>query len=640
MCGIAGIAGQHALAFDGRRRLARMMALLRHRGPDDEGTWATAHVALGHRRLSIIDLHGGRQPLANEDGRIQTIVNGEIYNYRELRDTLIQKGHHFRSGSDAEVVVHLYEEYGEAFLDQLNGMFAIALWDDRQRKLILARDRLGLKPLYYAPLNGGIVFGSELKAVVAGLGNDHQAVIDLPALHDYLTFGFIPAPRTIFEGVYKLEPGAMLSWQDQRIITRRWWDLRFNGYHTEDETTIAGQLWHEVKTATRARTVADVPLGAFLSSGVDSAAVVACMVDSQHGNQAIKTITCGFDRRDHDESAAARQTAALLGTHHQQRRAELDMLALVDRLAFHFDEPFADASALPLYLICETARRDITVALSGDGGDEVLAGYRRYAFDAFENRLRQAIPKRWHRQVGALGRHWPRHAMLPRFLRAGATLSNVALDAATAHGRSIATLMPETSRGLLTNDAQLALHDYDPLQRVRDLYAACDAHDAVRKCQYVDIRLGLGDGILTKVDRASMAHGLEVRAPLLDYRLVEYAWGITPAQLRERGHGKAPLRRAAAARLNSEIAWRTKSGFDVPLDAWFRKQPRWARARLFDANTPLADIIQSQQVENIWNRHQSGQRNVGHVLWRLLMLQSWAGRFLSNKLNNVSSPAA
>jgi len=640
MCGIAGIAGQHALAFDGRARLARMMALLRHRGPDDEGVWASANVALGHRRLSIIDLHSGRQPIANEDGRIQTIVNGEIYNFRELRDALIQKGHSFRSGSDAEVVVHLYEEHGEAFLDHLNGMFAIALWDERQRKLILARDRLGLKPLYFASLNGGVVFGSELKAVVAGLGDHHEPDIDLPALHDYLTFGFISAPCTIFKDVCKLAPGEMLTWQNQRITTRRWWDLHFHEYHDDDEATITSQLWHEVKTATRARTMADVPLGAFLSGGVDSTSVVACMVDSHSSNQPIKTITCGFDQRDHDETSAAQQTAALLGTNHQQRRAQLDMLPLVDRLAWHFDEPFADASALPLYLICETARRDITVALSGDGGDEVLAGYRRYAFDAFENKLRDAIPNRWHRRVGAIGRSWPRHPMMPRFLRAGATLSNVALDAATAHGRSVATIMPEAARGLFTNDAQLALHDYDPLQRVRDLYAACDAPDAVRKCQYVDIRLGLGDGILTKVDRASMAHGLEVRAPLLDYRLVEYAWGIKPAHLRERGHGKAPLRRAVASRLNPEIAWRTKSGFDVPLDAWFRKKPSWARDRLFDSNSTLSAIIQPQQVEELWNRHQAGQRNIGHVLWRLLMLQSWAERFLSAEMKGVSSPAA
>lgn len=625
MCGIAGVVGFHAVTNDCRLRLDRMLDSLRHRGPDDVGTYLTVDVALGHRRLSIVDLATGRQPIANETGRIRVVTNGEIYNYRELRETLIDQGHHFKTQSDSEVIVHLYEEMGERFVDRLNGMFAIALWDDRQRKLVLVRDRLGVKPLYYAIDGDRLVFASELKAVV--LGMRQAAAIDPTAIADFLAFSFIPSPKTIFANVRKLEPGRMLIFDRDEVRLRRYWDLCYRGHAdeaTEDELSEA--TWRSLKRATRMRLHADVPVGAFLSGGVDSGAVVGAMTQTSRGR--ITTITCGFEERDHDERRLARQLAAQLNTAHIEPVARANLAGMAERLAWHFDEPFADASAIPMFLISEQARQHVKVALSGDGGDEVMAGYRRYRFDVAEQAARQWLPSVMRRgMLPAMARAWPAGRGVPQFLRAGTTLRNISLDPATAHGRSVSTLSPEGIASLLSREMGSDLRGYDPLHTVRKLYESCDAPDHLSRCQYVDIRLGLADGILTKVDRASMAHGLEVRSPMLDYEWVEFAWTIPP-QLRRRGrHGKLPLRRAVGQHVDAGLAGRVKSGFDVPMDAWFRQGAAVPVVRGALEGDGLGAWLGMDAMRGVWEAHSTGRANHGTTLWKLVVLDAWLRRF-------------
>lgn len=635
MCGIVGIVNHLGLAHVERDSLPRLANLLRHRGPDEAGHYLDSHAALGHRRLSIIDLETGRQPLQNENGTIRAVVNGEIYNFHDLRDQLIGLGHTFRTASDSECVVHAYESFGERCVERLDGMFAIAVWDAPRRTLLLARDRLGEKPLYFYVDDRRILFASELKPILAAPGVPREMSVD--ALLDFLTYGFIPSPGTIFRDIRKLSPGEMLVWRDGRAVVKTYWDLHHRGWTAQTINEAASDVWHSLKRATRARLVADVPVGAFLSGGVDSGAVLGAM--SQLSRKPVTALTCGFDERGFDEREAAGETARLLGADHRVEHVQPDAADVVDRLAWHFDEPFADASAIPLYYLSRHARRFVKVALSGDGGDEVLAGYRRYRFDCREEAIRARLPAGLRRLCGGLARRYPQSARLPRPLRARRTLENLASDPATAHARSIATLPPHEALRLVQPDLLGPAACHDPLERARLLYLRCDAPDHLSKCQYVDIKLGLGDGILTKVDRASMAHGLEVRAPMLDHHFVEAAWRIAP-RLRWRGRqGKLPLRHAVARQLNQRLAERAKTGFEVPLDAWFRGPLRERfEDRLLSPGAQLHDWICPGAIRNLWKRHQGGHANGGAIAWRLLMLDAWAGEILGGT-RQIYTPA-
>lgn len=625
MCGICGIVSDDPLSDLDRSALGGMLDRLAHRGPDDEGRFDAPHAVLGHRRLAVIDLHGGRQPVANEDGTVQAVVNGELYNFPELRRLLSDAGHVLRSAGDSECLVHLYEDHGDDLLEHVSGMFAFAVWDEKRRRMLLARDRLGVKPLYYVHHGGRLLFASEIKALLAAPNVPRE--IDATALVDYLTYGFIPAPKTIFRRIRKLPAATCLIFERGRLRTRRYWDLHFRGRSDGSAEEIAEELWAHLREAARRRLVADVPLGAFLSGGLDSSAVVAAMASL--AREPITTLACGFDETRFDERAAARFVAQRFQTRHQERVIRPDAAGIVDTLAWHFDEPFADASAIPLYYLSQTARSCATVMLSGDGGDESLAGYRRYRFDRYEQGVRRIVPGAIRRPLfGIAAALYPQTARLPQPLRAGATLRNLAADPATAHALSVSTLMPFEAKALLGPAFGMEAADYDPLERPRELYPECDAPDHLSRCQYVDIRFGLADGILTKVDRAGMAHGLEVRSPMLDYAFVEFAWTIPPA-LRLHGRaGKYALRIALERHVDPLIARRAKAGFDVPMDAWFRGPLR----RRFEADVlhgdGVGDWLDQRAVERIWTDHLAGRRQHGATLWKLMMLQAWRRQFL------------
>lgn len=641
MCGIAGIAATQPRAAINDSGLGAMLGLLEHRGPDGVGIWRDEYCALGHRRLAVIDLHTGRQPQSNERGNIHAVVNGEIYNFLDLREQLLSAGHRFSTTGDSETAIHLYEDHGDRFVEQLSGMFAVAVWDATRRRLVLARDRLGVKPLYWHFDGERLVFASELKAVLAAGGDQ---AIDATSLIDYLTFGFIPSPKTIFKGIHKLPAGHMLAFEDGRVSIRAYWDLQYRGVLDADVESVGESLWEVLRSATRLRMIADVPIGAFLSGGVDSSAVVACMAEQMRSP--VRTLTCGFDDAAHDESPYARELAATLGCDHHTEQIRPSAAEVIDTLAWHFDEPFADSSAIPMYYISRAARRHAKVILSGDGGDEILAGYRRYRFDVHEHRLRRAVPAFMRRLVfGTLAGVYPRSSRLPRMLRAGSTLGNLACDDATGHGLSVATMEPSEAMDMLHPDMRGAVKDYDPLDHVRRFYKACDAPDHLSKCQYVDIKLGLADGILTKVDRASMAHGVEVRSPMLDFRFVEFAWRIAPGLRMRGGQGKYPLRVAAARRIGA-AAHRAKHGFEVPMARWFRGElGEVFRRRVLDGAGPVGAWLSERALGEIFRQHAARSRDVAPTLWKALMLDAWlrqlgAGYGRNQNMVGADSPTA
>jgi len=642
MCGIAGIAATEPRTAIIAPRLDAMLRLLEHRGPDGVGTWRDEYCALGHRRLAVIDLHTGRQPLTNEGGDVHAVVNGEIYNFLELREGLLSAGHRFSTTGDSETAIHLYEDHGDRFVEHLSGMFAVALWDAKRRRLVLARDRLGVKPLYWHFDGDRLVFASEMKAVLAACG---EQAVEPTSLIDYLTFGFIPSPKTIFRGIHKLPAGHMLTFENGRITVRAYWDLQYRGVLDGDAESVGESLWEGLRSATRLRMIADVPIGAFLSGGVDSSAVVACMAEQMRSP--VRTLTCGFEDAAHDESAHARELAASLGCDHHTEQIRPSAAEVIDTLAWHFDEPFADSSAIPMYYISQAARRHAKVILSGDGGDEVLAGYRRYRFDAFEHRVRRAVPALARRVVfGALAGIYPRTSALPRILRGRSTLGNLACDDATGHGLSVATMETSEAMDMLHPDIRGGVRDYDPLDHVRRFYRACDAPDHLSRCQYVDIKLGLADGILTKVDRASMAHGVEVRSPMLDFRFVEFAWRIAPALRMRGGQGKYPLRVAAARRIGAAAAHRAKHGFEVPMARWFRGElGETFRRRVLDGAGPAGEWLSERAIGETFRRHAARSRDMAPTLWKAMMLDAWLRRLgegfeRTGNVDRADSPTA
>ncbi|MCA3256415.1 MAG: amidotransferase 1, exosortase A system-associated, partial [Alphaproteobacteria bacterium] len=571
MCGIAGY-------FDLREHrsipepvLRAMTDAIAHRGPDGADLWRIPGVGFGHRRLAIIDLEGGRQPMATPDGRVTVLYNGEIYNFMDVRRDLEARGHRFHTDhSDTEVILYAWLEWGEACVERFRGMFAFALFDAKTRTLFLARDRLGVKPLHYAELGDGtLIFGSELKALVAHpkLRRD----IDPAAIEDYFAYGYIPDPKCVLTSVRKLEAGHTLTLQSGKPMPqpRRYWDVDFTTRHRGKPADLAAELAERMREAVRLRMIADVPLGAFLSGGVDSSAVVALMAGLS--DQPVNTCSIGFDVAGYDETDYAAQIARRYATNHRARIVSPEDFALVDRLAEAYDEPYADASALPTYRVCALARETVTVALSGDGADEAFAGYRRYRMHAAEERVRAHVPLGLRRALfGPLGRWYPKLDWAPRFVRGKTTFESLGRTSGEAYFNSIAVTPDRVRSKLLTDGFRRAAGGHWAGALYVDTMASAPASDALGAAQYADIRHWLPGDILTKMDRASMAVSLEAREPLLDHELVQWAAGL-PQDLRIRGgEGKWLLKKAMEPFVPKDLLYRPKMGFVVPISDWFR----------------------------------------------------------------------
>lgn len=624
MCGIAGFvdfAGHDRVAA--QRRLKRMTDSIVHRGPDGEGFYVDDRAALGHRRLAIIDVAGGRQPMgAVADGRVQIVFNGEIYNHLELRRELESRGHAFATRSDTEAILAAYLEWGSACVERLAGMFAFALWDGRGGRLLLARDRVGKKPLYYRRDDTRIAFASEIKALRALDRGDDR--IDVEALDCYFSFGYVPGAKTIYTDVAKLLPAHLLEVDESGTAERCYWKLGFGEPEQRSFDDVVDELEALTDEAVRCRLMSEVPLGAFLSGGVDSSVVVASMARAL--DRPVVTSTIGFVERDESELPVARRIADTLATDHHEFTVEPQAAGVLERIAAHFDEPLADSSALPTWYVCEMTRRNVTVALSGDGGDEAFGGYTfRYAPHAAEARIRKSVPAPLRALVfGPLGSVWPASARLPRPLRLKTLLENLAVDDARAFYADLIWLRSDARARLYRPELMAELRGFSPFEVVQPLYTRNDAPDALGRSQYTDIHLYMTDDVLVKVDRMSMAHSLEVRSPLLDHRVLEFAARL-PASFKLRGgRGKLPLRALAERRLPREITTLPKKGFSIPAARWLRGELRgYVEDVLFAPSGALADFLDRDALRGVWAEHQSGARDHHVFLWGAMMLGLW-----------------
>jgi asparagine synthase (glutamine-hydrolysing) len=608
MCGLAGKMIARRDGVVSASLLKAMCDRLAHRGPDGDGYYVNAGIGLGHRRLAIIDLPGGRQPIANEDETVWVVFNGEIYNYKDLRADLAARGHRFRTESDTEAIVHLYEEHGESFVERLHGMFAIALWDERNRTLLLARDRVGKKPLYYSELaTGGLVFASELDALL--VDPEVKRDIDHEALDAYLSIQYVPAPLSIYEAIRKLPAGHILRCTQAGVTIRQYWDVTFGETTSGHVAALAARL----DAVVRERLQSDVPLGAFLSGGLDSSVVVSFMAEALQ--RPVVTCTATFDDDDHDERQQARAVAEHLHCEHHEQAVHPKVTDLPARMADVFDEPFADPAAIPNYLLAGAARQFVTVALTGDGGDEVFAGYWRHARARLEARTRRAVGRTGGALIARLAPETRRAGLLP-----------LTMDAAQAYAWKHSGLLfdPELKRGLYTADCAAACRDFDPAERFRRLYQSCPSNDPLDKALYVDFKTSLPDGILVKVDRTSMAHALEVRSPLLDHTVVELAAGM-PSTLKLNGRReKYVLAQVAAARLPPHLLGRPKHGLTIPLARWLRHDWREvAEDCLFSPTAAARGLFEPAFVRSLWEGHQGGRDLYTHHLWLLVMLELW-----------------
>lgn len=617
MCGITGF-----LYFDDRpvdpRLAERMSEIQKHRGPDESGVYTGRGIALAHRRLSIIDLSTGRQPLSNEDGSVWISFNGEIYNFEELNRGLSSR-HKFRTRSDTETIVHLSEEYPDRFVPMLRGMFAFALWNERDRTLILARDRVGKKPLYYYLDDEKLVFGSEIKAIL-----QHGALdlaVDEQAVSDYVSLGYIPAPKSIYRRIRKVRPGHFLKVAGRDVREICYWDLHFQEDPSLSEEKWIEQFLAEFEEAVRVRLMSEVPLGAFLSGGLDSSGVVAMM--SRVMNQPVRTATIGFEEAKFDESDYAREVAGYWRTDHYEQKVTAEEVSTVEKLAWHYDEPFSDSSALPTYYVSRVARNRVTVALSGDGGDENFAGYRRYFFDALENRVRGYVPPLARRLLFApLAKIYPKMDWAPRPLRARSTFQSLARDPVEGYFETVSIFRSDDKRRILSRDLKTALGGYTTLDLFRGYCAAAGTADYLSRIQYLDIKTYLTDDILTKVDRASMAVSLEVRCPLLDHKVMELLARMPSSFKLRAGGGKYLFKKSMEPYLPHNTIYRTKMGFGVPLADWFRNGIReYARAFIVEKQDPY---LSTQFVRKIWDQHQSGIRDWSAHLWNILMFRLWS----------------
>lgn len=631
MCGIAGafwISPKHEVSEAALRKMTDSLA---HRGPDDSGLYHRGRqeqgaygvvpgIALGHRRLSIIDLAGGHQPLANEDQSVWTVFNGEIFNFKSLRARLEGADHHFQTDCDTEVIVHLYEDEGTDCFRHFNGMFAIALWDERRRRVVLARDRLGQKPVYYYQHEGRLLFGSELKAILQVAGVPRE--VDPAAIDAYLTYQYVPHPQTIFKGIHKLPPGHFLVFDGQHLEVAPYWNPDFSATSRITLPEAKERLIELFTDSVRLRLQSDVPLGAFLSGGVDSSLVVATM--KRLTNQPVKTFSIGFPQKEYDETSYARLVAEHLGTEHHEFQVTPDAVDILPKLIHHYDEPMADSSAIPTWYVSQMTRQHVTVALSGDGGDELFAGYERYKAVRLAAMLDRLGPL--SRTAAHLGLRWlpSSGAQKSKLRRARRFAEAIAMSPARRYLDWI-SIFNETRRADLYDDAFLErLPNADPFSFLNAAWRRVGNRDPLTAASLADLTTYLPCDLNTKVDIASMAHGLECRQPFLDYRLVEFAIGL-PAEMKWRlGRGKYLLRYAFGDRLPEVIWKRRKMGFGVPLDSWFRGQLRdLLHDVLLSETAQSRGYFRRDSVANLLREHDEKQFDHSARLWALLVLELW-----------------
>lgn len=636
MCGITGWLGPAGSQAVDEARLHAMCQAMAHRGPDATGVGFFGPVALGMRRLAVIDVAAGHQPMSNEDGSVQVVFNGEIYNHQALRDVLVARGHVFRTRSDTECLVHLYEEYGEAFVEHLVGMFAIALWDAAASKLVLARDRMGEKPLYWTRAGDTLVFGSELKCLLAH--PDVQRRLSLPALTRYLALEYVPAPYAILEGVHKLPAAHLLIIEaDGSLRERAYWrlDLTPDVPVPSEKRALAGLEAH-LEEAVASQLVADVPVGVFLSGGIDSSlvAAIAAKALARDGHGKLQTFSIGFTDPSFDESAYARLVATHIGAEHHERVLTPEMLpAILPHVTSLLDEPFGDASILPTYMLAAFAREHVTVALGGDGGDELFAGYPTYqaqalagVFDALPASVRGLVAASARGLVNRLPVNHDNLSLDFKLKRFAGALEQSPPE---RHARWLGSFDPEWQGHLLAPEVRAALAGDDPYAGTRAQWAASEGRDRLARFLQLDLATYLPDDILFKVDRASMMASLETRAPLLDHRLVSYACGL-PSGYKLRGmKTKHLLRRAAETHLPAMILKRPKKGFGIPVAKWLRGDLREVMTDLLSpARIRAAGLFDAGTVETLLREHLTGVRDHRKPLWTLLMFEWWRARYL------------
>jgi len=623
MCGIVGIFDIQGSGEIDRDLLSRMNESQFHRGPNEGGLHVEPGLGFGHRRLSIIDLSTGQQPMHSQDGQVVLTYNGEVYNFLELRVELEALGYFFRTHCDTEVILYAWQAWGESCVERLRGMFAFAIWDRAQQTLFLARDRLGVKPLFYAELtNGHFIFSSELKAL-----KQHPLLpreMDAQSIEEYFGFGYIPEPKTIYRGVYKLEPGYRLTikrgqknWRPQQ-----YWDVKFQTAPVGSVADVGEELINRLREAVKIRMVADVPLGAFLSGGVDSSAIVALMAGLS--GDPVNTCSISFGDPQYNEAQFAAKVAQQYHTTHRVEQVDPDDFSLIDQLSGLYDEPYADSSALPTYRVCELAKKQVTVVLSGDGGDENLAGYRRHRWHKYEEQMRRLMPDALRVPLfSTLGRYYPKLDRAPKIFRAKTTLESIGRDSMAGYFHSVSILSNEMRKQLFSDKLKSELQGYQAIE-VFYRYRQQAPENPLSMVQYLDLKTYLPGDILTKVDRASMAHALEVRVPLLDHKLVEWLATLPPDLKLHGREGKYVFKKALEPYLPNDILYRPKMGFAVPLSQWFRGplKQRVEQALLGDTLRQtgwFSEPVLRQLVE----QHQSGARDNSAPIWSLLMFEAF-----------------
>jgi asparagine synthase (glutamine-hydrolysing) len=630
MCGIVGQLRPAGSPVDANL-IERMCAGLEHRGPDSRGVHRDERAGLGIQRLRVIDLNTGDQPIYNEDRSVVVVLNGEIYNYRELRAELQARGHVFATQGDTEVIVHLYEEHGADCVRHLHGMFAFALWDRRSDALLLARDRVGKKPLFYALRDGVLSFASEMGALLAD--DDIPREVDHTALDRFLAFGYVPTPLTAIRGVRKLPPAHTLELCEGRVTLQRYWQLDYANKLDAPVEELCERIREALRAATRRRLISDVPLGAFLSGGIDSSAVVAAMAEAS--SEPVRTFSIGFDNQQFDELPHARRISEQFGTVHEEFRVRADAVEVVPRIIRHYGEPFADSSAIPSFYLAEMTRRHVTVALNGDGGDESFGGYTRYVANATADRL-DRLPAPLRRALSAAGGRIPDRGDVSSMAnRARRMASGLALDGAGRYARYVSWFDAAQRSALYTPEFAASLDAQPAEALIAAVWEGASGRSAIDRMLETDVSTYLVDDLIAKIDIATMAHGLEARSPLLDHQLMELAASI-PAELKVRGREKKwILRQALRGWLPDEVLDRPKQGFSVPLSSWLRADLRdWAGEVLLDPSTLDRGYFEPEAVRRLLDRHAAGADGDAKRIWSLVMLELWHREFV-----DASSPS-